>query len=486
MALRDMIALHLRANQPVAGGRLHPVQPRRRPARHPDGQRLQGHPRDAQEVAPRRRSELRLHLRERFSLSPFRIRMGRGRRPQPMSARLPGRGRRGQTKAKAAWPSPARRGQGGGSHEGLRRQDCGGHRRRLGNGPRAGAPAGGRGLQRRHVRCLRPGHGRDAAAVRRRHRRRARASPRTSPTSPMKRRSCASATRSPRPRYRQDPPAVQQRRHRRRRQHDHQQPRRMGDGPSTSAGAASTSARAPSCRCCMKADEGHIVNTSSVNGFWASVGPRIPHTAYCAAKFAVKGFTEALITDLRLNAPHIKCSVVMPGPHRHLDRRQLAQDPERRRCDAHEPRRRSRRRAHAWRRGRDVSQMSERDIQEMVAERARQFRDEAPTTRRGRGDDHPRRGQGRSLAHSGRRRRPSARRARAPGPGTRLRDGILRAVRRRGVGGGRALTASVCESAIVASGEARPIARSALAVPCKPRNNAWQVARRRPAGGDAR
>lgn len=62
-----------------------------------------------------------------------------------------------------------------------------------------------------------------------------------------------------------------------------------------------------------KADEAHIVNTSSVNGFWASLGPVRPHTAYCAAKFAVKGFTEALITDLSLNAPHIKCSVVMPG-----------------------------------------------------------------------------------------------------------------------------------------------------------------------------
>jgi NAD(P)-dependent dehydrogenase (short-subunit alcohol dehydrogenase family) len=61
------------------------------------------------------------------------------------------------------------------------------------------------------------------------------------------------------------------------------------------------------------AEEGHIVNTSSVNGFWASLGPARPHTAYCAAKFAVKGFTEALMTDLSLNAPHIKCSVVMPG-----------------------------------------------------------------------------------------------------------------------------------------------------------------------------
>ena len=63
----------------------------------------------------------------------------------------------------------------------------------------------------------------------------------------------------------------------------------------------------------QKADAAHIVNTSSVNGFWASIGPETSHTAYSAAKFAVKGFTEALMNDLRLNAPHIKCSVVMPG-----------------------------------------------------------------------------------------------------------------------------------------------------------------------------
>src|SRR5881227_3692219 len=63
----------------------------------------------------------------------------------------------------------------------------------------------------------------------------------------------------------------------------------------------------------VAADEAHIVNTASVNGFWASVGMLRSHTAYSAAKFAVKGFTEALINDLKLNAPHIKCSVVMPG-----------------------------------------------------------------------------------------------------------------------------------------------------------------------------
>lgn len=63
----------------------------------------------------------------------------------------------------------------------------------------------------------------------------------------------------------------------------------------------------------VAAPEAHLVNTSSINGFWASLGPDTPHTAYCAAKFAVKGFSEALITDLRVHAPHVKVSVVMPG-----------------------------------------------------------------------------------------------------------------------------------------------------------------------------
>ena len=55
------------------------------------------------------------------------------------------------------------------------------------------------------------------------------------------------------------------------------------------------------------------MNTSSVNGFWACLGPGIAHTAYSTAKFAVKGFSEALVTDFRLNAPHVKVAVVMPG-----------------------------------------------------------------------------------------------------------------------------------------------------------------------------
>jgi NAD(P)-dependent dehydrogenase (short-subunit alcohol dehydrogenase family) len=63
----------------------------------------------------------------------------------------------------------------------------------------------------------------------------------------------------------------------------------------------------------MRADEGHLVNTSSINGVWASIGPLRPHTAYSAAKFAVRGFSEALIADFRVNAPHLRVSVVMPG-----------------------------------------------------------------------------------------------------------------------------------------------------------------------------
>ncbi len=63
----------------------------------------------------------------------------------------------------------------------------------------------------------------------------------------------------------------------------------------------------------VASDEGHLINTSSVNGFWACLGPHSTHTAYSTAKFAVKGFSEALVVDLRMNAPHVKISVVMPG-----------------------------------------------------------------------------------------------------------------------------------------------------------------------------
>jgi NAD(P)-dependent dehydrogenase (short-subunit alcohol dehydrogenase family) len=59
--------------------------------------------------------------------------------------------------------------------------------------------------------------------------------------------------------------------------------------------------------------DGVLVNTSSVNGFWASLGPGMPQTAYSTAKFAVRGFSEALIEDLRTHAPQVRVAVVMPG-----------------------------------------------------------------------------------------------------------------------------------------------------------------------------
>jgi len=62
----------------------------------------------------------------------------------------------------------------------------------------------------------------------------------------------------------------------------------------------------------LASDEGHLINTGSIASFWATAGG-VPVTAYSAAKFAVKGFTESLIDDLRINAPHVKVSVVMPG-----------------------------------------------------------------------------------------------------------------------------------------------------------------------------
>jgi NAD(P)-dependent dehydrogenase (short-subunit alcohol dehydrogenase family) len=59
--------------------------------------------------------------------------------------------------------------------------------------------------------------------------------------------------------------------------------------------------------------EAVLVNTSSVAGFWAWLGPGAPNSAYSTAKFAVKGFSEALVEDLRSNAPQVRVAVVMPG-----------------------------------------------------------------------------------------------------------------------------------------------------------------------------
>jgi short-subunit dehydrogenase len=53
----------------------------------------------------------------------------------------------------------------------------------------------------------------------------------------------------------------------------------------------------------------HIVNISSIFGIIAPAG----QTAYCASKFAVRGFSEALRHELKLANSPVKLSVVHPG-----------------------------------------------------------------------------------------------------------------------------------------------------------------------------
>lgn len=129
----------------------------------------------------------------------------------------------------------------------------------------------------------------------------------------------------------------------------------------------------------IAADEGHLINTSSINGFWASIGPDTPNTAYCAAKFAVKGFSEALITDLRLHAPHVQVSVVMPG---HIGTQivansmlALGQDPAS--LSAAEIEEMRRQLADA---GLPVGNLPDDDIRALIAQQAQAFETDAPTT----------------------------------------------------------------------------------------------------------
>jgi hypothetical protein len=128
----------------------------------------------------------------------------------------------------------------------------------------------------------------------------------------------------------------------------------------------------------LNADEGHIINTASVNGFWASLGPNVSHTSYAAAKFAVKGFTEAMVTDLRLTAPHIKCSVVMPG---HIgteiaanSRKVINHSDD----DTLSETELARARARMARAGVDTTNIPDAMIQQMVTAQARAFHDNAP------------------------------------------------------------------------------------------------------------
>ena len=55
--------------------------------------------------------------------------------------------------------------------------------------------------------------------------------------------------------------------------------------------------------------DGHVVNVSSLNGFFAQ--PRMAH--YCTSKFAVRGFTESVRADMVEAGLPVRVSVVHPG-----------------------------------------------------------------------------------------------------------------------------------------------------------------------------
>ena len=153
--------------------------------------------------------------------------------------------------------------------------------------------------------------------------------------------------------------------------------------------------------------DGVLVNTSSVNGFWAALGPGMPNSAYSTAKFAVKGFTEALIEDLRSNAPQVRVAVVMPG---HVGTDIVANTLRARGLPAAEqmsdaqveeliPRDAQ---AALISAGMLAEGASADDLRQMLVQANADFRDKAPLSAARGGGHHPRRGAIRGLADPGR------------------------------------------------------------------------------------
>lgn len=129
----------------------------------------------------------------------------------------------------------------------------------------------------------------------------------------------------------------------------------------------------------IASNEGHLVNTSSVNGFWATVGPNTTHSSYSSAKFAVKGFSEALINELRMAAPHVGVSVVMPG---HIGTSIVANSGK---ILGHDPKEMGPEdfalaRERMEQSGLDVGAISDEQIRQAIIAMGDAFRDVAPTT----------------------------------------------------------------------------------------------------------
>ncbi|MAT06709.1 MAG: short-chain dehydrogenase [Acidimicrobiaceae bacterium] len=127
------------------------------------------------------------------------------------------------------------------------------------------------------------------------------------------------------------------------------------------------------------AQRSQVVNIASINATWGCLGAQGPHTAYCTAKFAVRGFTEALIVDFRVNAPHVTAAVVLPGHvATPIARRALesAGSESGRISDEYVARTRQ---SYASR-GRVVDSLSDDDVRTLIMERIERFEQSAPTS----------------------------------------------------------------------------------------------------------
>jgi short-subunit dehydrogenase len=94
----------------------------------------------------------------------------------------------------------------------------------------------------------------------------------------------------------------------------------------------------------------------------------------------VMGFSDALQTDLLINAPHIKCSVVMPGHIGTGIAANTAKVQSGNDSDTFTPGQLRVVRARIAATGVDASKMSDTDVEKVARERIRRFVEEAPMT----------------------------------------------------------------------------------------------------------
>ena len=142
-----------------------------------------------------------------------------------------------------------------------------------------------------------------------------------------------------------------------------------------------------------------------------------PHTAYSAARFAVKGFTEALITDLRLNArtspARSSCPAISArrSPPTRVASGRTARPPSK--APPNSPARAFRMKA-----GRRSGRLQRRADRRPHRRNRPPLRNRRAHQRRRGGEDHPRRREDRPAAHPRRRRRQGAGRGGAAAPET--------------------------------------------------------------------